>query len=126
MGGPWRLVRSRERWSDDAIRETVDDPAVEVHVLWRRGVPVGYVELDRRAAGAREVAYFGLAPEAIGGGLGAWFLGWSVRAAWRGPGLARLWVHTHPRPPARAGRLPPRRVPPVPPRAPPPVRRARA
>ncbi len=100
VGAPWHWY-DRKRWSDDAIHETVDDPAVEIHVLWRRGVPVGYVELDRRAAGACEVAYFGLVPEAIGGGLGAWFLGWSVRAAWRDPGLARLWVHTctldHPR-----------------------------
>jgi GNAT superfamily N-acetyltransferase len=93
VGAPWHWY-DRKRWDDATLAATVDDPAVEVHVLWRRGAPAGYVELDRRVAALCEVAYFGLFPEAIGGGLGTWFLRWAVREAWREPALDRLWVHT--------------------------------
>lgn len=95
VGAPWHWY-DRKGWDDARLAATVDDPRVEVHVLWRRGAPAGYVELDRRVDGECEVAYFGLFPEAIGGGLGTWFLRWSVREAWRGDDAAmqRLWVHT--------------------------------
>jgi GNAT superfamily N-acetyltransferase len=64
------------------------------------GVPAGYAELDCRHSGEIELAYFGLIPEFIGRGLGAYFLAWAVDRAWqREP--RRLWVHTcsldHPR-----------------------------
>ena len=93
VGAPWHWY-DRKRWSDADLAAVVDDPRVEVHVAWRRGAPAGYVELDRREPGQCEVAYFGLVPEAIGGGLGLWFLRWAVREAWRAPGMTRLWVHT--------------------------------
>ncbi len=93
VGAPWHWY-DRKTWSDERLAAVVDDPRVEVHVLWRRGVPAGYVELDRRDHGTCEVAYFGLFPEAIGGGLGTWFLRWAVREAWRDETLTRLWVHT--------------------------------
>lgn len=93
VGAPWHWY-DRKRWGDAELAAVVDDPRVEVHVAWRHGAPVGYVELDRRVAGECEVAYFGLFPEAIGGGLGTWFLRWAVREAWRDLTTARLWVHT--------------------------------
>lgn len=93
VGAPWHWY-DRKAWSDERLAAVVDDPRVEVFVLWRRGVPAGYVELDRREPGVCEVAYFGLFPEAIGGGLGTWFLRWAVREAWRDERLERLWVHT--------------------------------
>jgi GNAT superfamily N-acetyltransferase len=93
VGAPWHWYE-RKLWDDAKLAATVDDPQVEVHVLWRHGAPAGYVELDRRVLGVCEVAYFGLFPEAIGGGLGTWFLRWAVREAWKDPALKRLWVHT--------------------------------
>jgi GNAT superfamily N-acetyltransferase len=93
VGAPWHWY-DRKRWSDEQLAAVVDDPETEVHVAWRNGVPAGYVELDRRTAGQCEVAYFGLVPEAIGGGLGTWFLRWAIREAWRDEKLERLWVHT--------------------------------
>jgi GNAT superfamily N-acetyltransferase len=93
VGRPWQW-HDRKLWDDAKLAATVDDPRVEVHVLWRRGTPAGYVELDRRGDALCEVAYFGLMPEAIGGGLGAYLLTWAVREAWRDPALKRLWVHT--------------------------------
>ena len=99
VGEPWTwTVR---RWLSDAeLAAILDDPRVEVNVLWVDGVPAGYAELDRRALPDVELAYFGLVPEFIGQGLGAYLLDWAIRHAWRGR-PRRLWLHTcdldHPR-----------------------------
>jgi GNAT superfamily N-acetyltransferase len=94
VGSPWHWY-DRKRWSDEQLAAVVNDPEVEVHVAWRDGVPAGYVELDRRVERECEVAYFGLFPEAIGGGLGTWLLRWAIREAWKqAEGMERLWVHT--------------------------------
>ena len=64
------------------------------------GVPAGFIELDRRVSGEVELAYFGLALEFIGRGLGGYLLAWGTNKAWR-RGVRRVWVHTcnfdHPR-----------------------------
>jgi GNAT superfamily N-acetyltransferase len=99
VGEPWTwTVR---RWLSDAeLRAILDDPRVEVTVLWADGVPAGYVELDRREPPDVEIGYFGLMPEFIGQGLGAYLLDWAIRHAWRAR-PRRLWLHTcdldHPR-----------------------------
>lgn len=93
VGGPWHWY-DRRRMPAAALAELLADPAVEVHVLWKDGEPIGYAELDRRIAGEVELAYFGLMPEAIGQRLGPWLLGWALDAAWAAPGVTRVWVHT--------------------------------
>jgi GNAT superfamily N-acetyltransferase len=92
VGGPW-LWYERKLMSDERLAAIVQDPAVEVQVLHVGGVPAGYAELDCRAAGEIEIAYFGLVPEFIGQGLGAYFLAWAVNRAWD-LGPRRVWVHT--------------------------------
>jgi GNAT superfamily N-acetyltransferase len=62
-------------------------------VLYHRGTPAGYSELNFISAGQVKLEYFGLFPEFIGRGLGGWFLDWTVHQAWR-PGVRRIWVHT--------------------------------
>ena len=99
VGEPWTwTVR---RWLSDAeLAAILNDPRVEVNVLWAGGVPAGYAELDRRAPPDIEVGYFGLMPEFIGQGLGAYLLDWAIDHAWRSR-PRRLWLHTcdldHPR-----------------------------
>jgi GNAT superfamily N-acetyltransferase len=93
VGAPWHWY-DRRRMTPAQLTAIVNDPRVEVHVLTDRGVPIGYAELDRRVDGEAELAYFGLFPEAIGRGLGAWFLRWTMAEAWRPPDVARVWVHT--------------------------------
>jgi hypothetical protein len=93
VGAKWHWY-DRQRISAAELAAIVDDDRVEVHVLWRDGVPVGYAELDRRTEGQVELAYFGLVPEAIGGKLGPWLLAWSIHEAWRPAGVTRVWVHT--------------------------------
>lgn len=93
VGARWHWY-DRKRFDDAALAAVVQDPRVEVHVGYRAGSPIGYVELDRRALGQCEIAYFGLIPDAIGRGVGTWLLRWGVHRAWRDPALTRLWVHT--------------------------------
>jgi GNAT superfamily N-acetyltransferase len=99
VGEPWTwTVR---RWLSDAELATVlNDPRVEVNVLWVGGVPAGYAELDRRSPPDIEIGYFGLMPEFIGRGLGGYLLDWAIHHAWRAR-PRRLWLHTcdldHPR-----------------------------
>ncbi len=99
VGCEWRWTL-RKRLGDTELRTVIEDPAVEIYVLHVAGVPAGFSELDRRRPPEIELAYFGLAPEFIGQGLGAYFLNWTVRRAWE-YAPERLWVHTntldHPR-----------------------------
>ena len=50
--------------------------------------------MEQQADGLVEIAYFGLLPEAIGRGLGRWWLAEVLAEAWRLPGTRRVWVHT--------------------------------
>lgn len=99
IGEPWNWS-DRRRLDDDELRAIIHDPKVEIYVLYAAGVPAGYVEIDLRRAGEAEIAYFGLAPEYIGRGLGVFLLDWAIAAAWTHQ-PKRVWVHTctldHPR-----------------------------
>ncbi|MFQ6023578.1 MAG: GNAT family N-acetyltransferase [Acidiferrobacterales bacterium] len=92
VGEQW-LWYERRKMSDEALRAVIHDPKVELYVLYVRGVPAGYAELDRRTEDDVEVAYFGLMPEFIGRGLGPYLLERAVVQAWcQQP--KRVWVHT--------------------------------
>jgi GNAT superfamily N-acetyltransferase len=99
VGRQWRWV-DRLALDDAALSAIVQDPSIEVHVLWADGQPAGFAELDRRKAPEGELAYFGLMPAFLGRGLGWFLLNWAVDAAWLG-GAERVWVRTtsldHPR-----------------------------
>ena len=92
VGADWDWYE-RRRLSDDALAAIIHDDAVDVFVLYVRGVPAGYVELDRRIEGEVEIAYFGLVPEYIGRGLGLALLDWALDRAWS-YGPRRVWLHT--------------------------------
>jgi GNAT superfamily N-acetyltransferase len=92
VGGPWSWYERRVI-DDAALIEAIHDERVEIYVLYSRGVPAGYVELDRRTGNDVEIAYFGLMPEFIGRGLGRYFLQWALDAAWSYD-PDRVWLHT--------------------------------
>ena len=92
VGADWDWFE-RRRLSNEALAAIIHDDAVEVFVLYVRGVPAGYVELDRRVEGEVEIAYFGLVPDYIGRGLGPCLLGWGLDRAWS-CGPRRVWLHT--------------------------------
>ncbi len=87
--------------ADAQIDGWLKDPAVAMYSLIDEGWPKGFFMLDWRAPAACELCYFGLVPEALGRGYGAWMLRTAILTAWDRPGTARLSVNTctldHPR-----------------------------
>jgi GNAT superfamily N-acetyltransferase len=82
VGEDW-LWYERRIVADDKLAEIIRDPDVYVYVLYVKGAPAGYGELDLRAGKERvELEYFGLLPDFIGLGLGRFFLRWLVDEAW--------------------------------------------
>ena len=99
VGAPW-LWFSRLVMPEPELRAILADPAVEALALRAGDADIGLLELDFRHAGACEIAFLGLVPEAIGTGAGRFLIETAIERAWAQP-IARLWVHTcsldHPR-----------------------------
>ncbi|MDK9697018.1 MAG: GNAT family N-acetyltransferase [Siculibacillus sp.] len=92
VGEPW-LWFGRRIMPRETLAAILADVDVDARALTRDGVDIGLVEIDGRTAGEVELAYFGLVPAAVGGGLGRWAMNRALEAAWaRGP--ARVTVHT--------------------------------
>lgn len=95
----YNKVGQAHKWVDrnlmpeKELKLILNDPLVEVHVLYDSGAPAGFAELDFRTDSVCELAYFGLLPNFLGKGLGKYFLGWAIRRAWSKE-INRLWVHT--------------------------------
>ena len=92
VGENW-LWYERNQLDDAALEAIIQDPKVRIYVLYLKGSPAGYCELDFRTDREVEVAYFGLIPDYTGRGLGTYFLRWSVETAWLEQ-PERVWVHT--------------------------------
>ncbi|WP_373487338.1 GNAT family N-acetyltransferase, partial [Blastomonas sp.] len=93
VGEPWLWV-SRLMIDADALTAIIHDPAVEVRALIdRQGIEVGLLELDFRAPGTCEIAFFGLIPALTGKGVGQWMMAQALALAWRA-GVTRVWLHT--------------------------------
>lgn len=93
VGEEW-LWFSRLAMSDAELSGLLQDPLVEAYALVRgRREPIGLVELDFRQPQECELAYFGLAREAIGRGLGRYLMDRAIARAWAKP-IHRLWLHT--------------------------------
>jgi len=84
---------SRLVMDEAALAAILRDPLVEVHALGSGGEDLGLLELDFRQEGECELAFFGLAAELIGGGVGRWLMNRAIALAWR-PGITRFHVHT--------------------------------
>ena len=93
VGGPWHWVDRRD-WSPSQWRQWTDRPDHHLMVCTHAGADAGYAELDQQQDGRVEIAYFGLLPEAIGHGIGRWWLAEVISEAWSLPGTRRVWVHT--------------------------------
>lgn len=92
IGEAW-LWFSRALMDDAALAQIIRDPAVEPVALVMGGRNVGLLELDFRAAGECELAFFGLVADMQGRGLGRVLLREAVRRAFARP-IRRLWLHT--------------------------------
>ena len=86
--------RDRWDWTDDDIRAHLAQPVIALYAATRRDTLIGWYELRRVPADdSVEIAYFGLAPGAIGQGLGKHLLSCAVRDAWAMQ-PQRVWLHT--------------------------------
>lgn len=72
----------RRLLGDAELEAIIQNPKVEIYVLYVNGVPAGYFEIDRRNPRSVDLAYFGLLPEFVGRGLGAYFLTEAIETAW--------------------------------------------
>jgi GNAT superfamily N-acetyltransferase len=99
IGENW-LWFSRLKLADAALAAILHHPLVEVYALASGDTDVGLCELDFRVAGSCELAFFGLAADFIGRGVGRQLMHHAIARAWQKP-IGCLWVHTctfdHPR-----------------------------
>lgn len=93
VGRPYSWT-DRLSWSDERLLAYLAQPSVIVLVLYVRGTPAGYVELNSAShEPGTEVAYFGLLQPFQGRGLGKHLLAEGVGRAFA-DGAERVWVHT--------------------------------
>lgn len=92
VGEPWAWI-DKQIWNDQQWESYVDSERLRTFVASWRGSTAGYYELRRDDAQGVEIAYFGLAPDFIGRGLGGALLTDALRRAWAWE-AHRVWVHT--------------------------------
>ncbi len=92
VGRDW-LWFSRLIMPDHQLKAIIEDPDVHIWALRKDGRDVGILELDFRKPGECELAFFGLAAELIGTGVGRTLMNEATTRAWSRP-IKRFWVHT--------------------------------
>ena len=81
VGRKWHWVNAL-RLSDDELAAGLAKPDRDIRVLYLDGVPAGFFDLKVHLPEEVELAYFGMIEHAMGQGLGKWFLGAAIEAAW--------------------------------------------
>lgn len=92
VGEDW-LWFSRIVMPDDELRSIIDDPGVRIFALRHEDSDAGILELDFRKPDACELAFFGLAKNAIGRGIGGALMHEALVRAWS-QRIDRFWLHT--------------------------------
>lgn len=81
VGRKWHWVNAL-RLSDEEMAEGLASPDRDIRVVYLDGAPAGFFDLKTHLPAEVELAYFGMMEHATGQGLGRWFLGAAVEAAW--------------------------------------------
>jgi len=92
VGGNWYWYE-KANWSYQAWWEYAQNPNLHTWVLYLKGTPAGYFQLEVQPEGNIEIVYFGLLEQFSGMGLGGHLLTCALEEAWR-LGAQRVWVHT--------------------------------
>lgn len=92
IGGGWHWI-DRLPWTWAQWMTWLDRPELQTWIMYVRGTPAGYFELEGQPEGQVELAYFGIAQEFIGKKLGGYLLTVAIEKAWA-MGAKRVWVHT--------------------------------
>jgi ribosomal protein S18 acetylase RimI-like enzyme len=97
VGADWRWYM-RLTWDYARWRNYLERPEVGTWIAYVDGTPAGYFELEQQPPDSVEIAYFGLLPQFIGGGIGGALLTDAVNAAFEfgagGRDGTRVWLHT--------------------------------
>jgi GNAT superfamily N-acetyltransferase len=93
VGTPW-LWFERRLYSDPELAALITKPTIEIFVLYVRGVPAGYFELDAAVPRETKLLYFGLIPDFFGRRFGPFMLQAAIDRAWSARSIERLWLHT--------------------------------
>lgn len=93
VGEQWlwhdKLTQSDEQW-----QQYVEDKNLRTWVAYYQGSIAGYFELKNDGVDCTEIAYFGLAPNFIGKGLGGYMLSQAINKAWDMCNTERVIVNT--------------------------------
>jgi GNAT superfamily N-acetyltransferase len=81
IGRKWHWVNAL-RLSDEELAEGLALPGRDIRVLYLDGAPAGLFDLKPHPPETVELAYFGIMEHAMGQGIGRWFLGAAIDAAW--------------------------------------------
>ncbi|MBO6719680.1 MAG: GNAT family N-acetyltransferase [Rhizobiaceae bacterium] len=81
VGRDWTWVNAL-RMSDEELSGRVHAAERDLRVLYLDGAPAGFFELSTKPLPRVEIAYFGMMGHVTGQGLGRWFLGAAIEAAW--------------------------------------------
>ena len=96
---------SRLIMPDEKLAAILGHPQVESYALYHGDTAIGVLELDFKDMPNCELAFFGLAKEAIGGGLGRALMNIAITKAWEKPINPLLGAHLPLRPSQRVGLL---------------------
>lgn len=92
VGRKWHWVNAL-RHSDEELERDLHRPQRDIRVLYLDGAPAGFFDIKAEAPAVSELHYFGMMTQAMGQGIGRWFLGAAIEACWsHGPG--RVVVQT--------------------------------
>lgn len=92
VGRDWLWI-DRKKLNDGQLANIIHDDKVKIFVLYSRGVPAGFSELDFRKGREANVNLFGLMPEFTGKRLGRYFINWTIEEAWQND-IRRLTINT--------------------------------
>lgn len=81
VGRKWHWVNVL-RLDDEELEASLHREDRDIRVLYLDGAPAGFFDLKPHLADEVELAYFGMMEHATGQGLGRWFLGAAIAAAW--------------------------------------------
>lgn len=81
VGRKWHWVNTL-RLSDEELEANLRSPGRDIRVLYLDGSPAGFFDIAAGSPDETEIVFFGLMEHAAGLGLGRWFLGAAIEAAW--------------------------------------------
>jgi GNAT superfamily N-acetyltransferase len=81
VGRKWNWVNGL-RLDDEELVAELHSPDRDLRVLSLDGAPAGFFDIRPHLPVEAELAYFGMMEHATGQGLGRWFLGAAIEAAW--------------------------------------------